>query len=105
MAVNALTDVGAYGLSVSPYGTLDQGGNVAEWNEQIGFSGEQRSFRGGGWDFLASDLAASDVGDLVPTSEGNDIGFRVARAIPEPGQALLVLTGGLVLAARRERRA
>ena len=34
-AVGALTDVGAYALSDSPYGTYDQGGNVWEWNEQI----------------------------------------------------------------------
>ena len=47
-AVNALTDVGAYALSASPYGTFDQGGNVAEWNEQIGFSAEQRGFPGRG---------------------------------------------------------
>ena len=102
--MSALTDVGAYGLSVSAYGTFDQGGNVAEWNEQIsGFSGDQRGFRGGGWEFLASDLAASDVGDFVPTSEGNDLGFRVARSVPEPGRLLLVLTGGLVLAGARRQ--
>ena len=30
-----LTDVGAYTLSSSPYGTFDQGGNVWEWNESV----------------------------------------------------------------------
>ena len=46
-AVNALTDVGAYRLSVSPYGTFDQGGNVYEWTEQK--NGEDRGLRGGNW--------------------------------------------------------
>ena len=33
VAVGGPTDVGAYTLSASPYGTFDQGGNVSEWNE------------------------------------------------------------------------
>ena len=33
--LNYLTDAGAYTLSISPYGTLDQSGNVSEWNETL----------------------------------------------------------------------
>jgi formylglycine-generating enzyme required for sulfatase activity len=44
--LSALTNVGAYTLSDSPYGTYDQGGNVWEWNEQ-NVSGSYRGFRGG----------------------------------------------------------
>src|SRR5262249_12099633 len=43
---NYLTDVGAYTLSGSFYGTYDQGGNVIEWNEAI-FGGPFRGLRGG----------------------------------------------------------
>ena len=51
--------MGAYTGSASPYGTYDQGGNVAEWNEEI-VSGSNRGLRGGSWvNSPASDLAAS----------------------------------------------
>jgi formylglycine-generating enzyme required for sulfatase activity len=45
-AVGASTNVGAYALSDSPYGTYDQGGNVSEWNETIHFT-TNRGSRGG----------------------------------------------------------
>ena len=100
-AVGAVTNVGAYSLSDSPYGTYDQGGNVWEWNEQI-VSGLNRGLRGGGWNVVAGNLAASYPVDVNPSSAGSDIGFRVAM-IPEPGTGLLVMTGLLGLAARRRR--
>ena len=100
----ALTNVGAYALSDSPYGTYDQGGNVWEWNEQI-VSGSDRGFRGGSWISDAGYLAASSPSDYGPTGECSVIGFRVASPIPEPGTGLLVMTGLLGLAARRRRTA
>jgi formylglycine-generating enzyme required for sulfatase activity len=97
-AVGAPTDVGSYGLSVGPYGTFDQGGNAGEWNEQISpFNPDQRGFRGGTWAVEPITLAASLAGDLMPATESDGIGFRVARLVPEPGGPLLVLAGGLVL--------
>ena len=97
-----LTDVGAYGLSESPYGTFDQGGNVWEWNEQI--AAGVRVFRGGAWSANGAYLAAYTLFNLGPAIELDSIGFRVASLVPEPGTGLLVMTGLLGLAARRQRR-
>ncbi len=104
LAVYALTNAGAYGLSDSPYGTYDQGGNVWEWNEEIVY-GSLRGVRGGSWNDLASYLAASYPGNYGPTSEDYVVGFRVASLVPEPGTGLLVMTGVLGLALRRKRLA
>ena len=103
----SLTDVGSYTSSASPYGTFDQGGNVWEWNEQRpDAAGGNRCVRGGGWYLLAGNLAASNNYYFYDPERGefNEIGFRVASLVPEPAEALLVLTGGLLLAVVRKRR-
>jgi len=102
----ALTNVGAYALSDSPYGTFDQGGNLWEWNENeqtLGYS--PRGVRGGGWFGGAGYLAASSPGSYAPTSAYNFVGFRVASLVPEPGPGLLGMTAVLGLVASRRRRA
>jgi formylglycine-generating enzyme required for sulfatase activity len=98
----SLTDVGAYALSDSPSGTVDQGGNVLEWNEQIQYDW-LRGLRGGAWISDAGNLAAGNSVDSNPWYENSDVGFRVA-SIPEPSTALLVLTGLAGLAIRHRRR-
>jgi formylglycine-generating enzyme required for sulfatase activity len=98
LAVYALTDAGAYGLSASPYGTFDQGGNVWEWNEQI-VSPSHRGVRGGSYFGVAVYLAASDPDINVLTNEYADSGFRVASLVPEPGTSLLAMTSFACLAA------
>jgi formylglycine-generating enzyme required for sulfatase activity len=103
-AINVLTDAGAYGLSDSPYGTYDQGGNVFEWNEESLVSGLFRGIRGGGWYSNASHLAASYPYNVEPADE-RDIGFRVASLVPEPGPGLLGMTAVLSLVVSRRRRA
>jgi sulfatase modifying factor 1 len=93
------TVVGEFELSDSPYGTFDQGGNVWEWNETA-VTGSSRGLRGGScyeyWNPIRNN---SD-----PTSEGYDVGFRVAGVIPEPSTLVL---GGLasfgVLVSRRRQ--
>ncbi|MGE0480027.1 MAG: SUMF1/EgtB/PvdO family nonheme iron enzyme [Phycisphaerae bacterium] len=74
------TEVGAHENSASPYGTLDQGGNVVEWNESIPlFNG--RGLRGGAY-LWGSDLLARWVRPIEyhSSDEFSDIGFRIGRA-------------------------
>ena len=71
-----LADVGSYTGSVSPNGTFDQGGNVSEWNEAI--IGSDRGLRGGGFGDTAGYLAAGYRIPTDPSSENEDIGFRVS---------------------------
>ena len=73
------TERGAHENSASPYGTLDQGGDVAEWNESIPlFNG--RGLRGGAY-LWGSDLlgAGSRPIEYHSSDEFSDIGFRVGQ--------------------------
>ena len=79
---NYLTDVGAYTSSLSPYGTIDQAGNVLEWNETLFPDSSFRGQRGGSW-AGGFGMAASDQFSGIPSVQLNSIGFRVATvAIP-----------------------
>jgi formylglycine-generating enzyme required for sulfatase activity len=100
---NYISDVGAYMLSSSPYGTFDQGGNVWEWNETVGTALTGRGVRGGGWDDQGSYLSSSVYTEQAPTSEFYDYGFRIG-SVPEPRQLLAAVTAVLTLAAERRRR-
>ena len=88
------TDVGAYTLSSSPYGTFDQNGNVWEWNEtQIGLD---RGIRGGSFDSNAF-MKATNRGDFNPTTESLGTGFRLAAPTPIPEPTAIFLFGVGVL--------
>ncbi len=102
------TPVGSYPGSASPYGTFDQGGNVAEWTE--GVSGTQRVRRGGGYGSPPTTLA-SQVRPAGDPAIGNSAqGFRVARlppavpALPRSGAGLLGLFLALAGAHQVSRR-
>lgn len=102
-----VTTVGSAGSSSSShYGTFDQGGNVWEWNESIlGATGNLRGLRGGGVGDDDTRLQPTFRGQVSPTSEFNNYGFRVTslQAIPEPTTvALLALATPLLL--KRSRR-
>ena len=107
------TEVGAYTLSESPYGTYDQNGNVWEWNETL-ISEIYRGLRGSSWSGVGSDMLSSYLYALYdPAFEHSHFGFRVASVdpssegdiIPEPMSIglLLLSVSGLVL--RRVKRA
>ncbi len=72
------TSAGAYTLSKSAYGTFDQGGNVSEWTETYTSATSTRVRRGGAFDTDATTLKADHRESIDPTSELEDMGFRVA---------------------------
>jgi formylglycine-generating enzyme required for sulfatase activity len=109
MGQNYLTDVGAYTLSVSSYGTFDQAGNVWEWNEALVPIGiVDRVVRGGGWhaggplDMETPHASVRCCESFFPRGLTVQIGFRVATFIPEPSTLCLASLFTLVLAWRRK---
>jgi formylglycine-generating enzyme required for sulfatase activity len=101
----AVTNAG--GLSF--YGTMGQGGNVAEFTESA-FDGnnssptESRAFRGGRYNAIASDMANTSRGQIAPNLQINTYGFHVA-SIPEPSTyALLLMAGAGALYALKRRK-
>ena len=100
-----MTDVGAFALSDSPYGTYDQGGNVYEWTE----TAYSPSFRGrvvrGGSGLVRQRFGVAglhaDFRDVYqPALEGDWLGIRVAT-VPEPSTALLCALAALGCSMRR----
>lgn len=99
--ISALTDVGAFVMADSFYGTFDQGGNVREWNDKSGGTGT-RSWRGGGWfDSTASLGAPSGSSSFLGDTELNQVGFRIVM-VPEPSIASLCLIGAAAVYCRRK---
>ena len=101
---NYLTDVGAYGSnSDSYYGTNDQAGNVREWNDAV-ISVWYRGLRGGDWnDTGAASLDSSIRGVDAPSSQYNDVGFRLATSVPEPSGLVLTMLIGAGFVCHRRR--
>lgn len=94
------TDVRAFIAAVSPYGTFDQNGNVAEWNDTA-TTDTKRGLRGGGWGSGLSSLRSDIQGaDNFPLLEISNVGFRVAT-VPEPNALLMGVLAVVWLALRR----
>jgi formylglycine-generating enzyme required for sulfatase activity len=93
---------------LSAYGTMGQGGNVAEWMETAydginNEAGESRVRRGGSFVNSSSILVASFRSFTDPAGESPYYGFRVA-SVPEPSSLSLLAIGlgGLALVRRRK---
>jgi sulfatase modifying factor 1 len=87
------TPVGEFENSESPYGTFDQGGNVAEWHEAV--IGPYRGLRGGSFgslDFYNLRASFRYMGYDGPTLEHDGIGFRVAE-VPKVNLVLSEVNG------------
>ena len=101
-----LTDVGAFRLADSYYGTFDQGGNVWEWHAAEEMSGT--GIRGGGWEetgfgpTMAGPFRLNNFNPdgFNPTAERDNLGFRIVH-VPEPSAAALAACGLTLLAWRR----
>jgi formylglycine-generating enzyme len=105
-SVNYLTPVGAFAASPGPYGTYDQGGDVWQWNEAEVTHGDYlRGIRGGSFSSGIQSLGTSVANYFTLVAEDSGVGFRIASiATPEPGSIVLVVVGGLCLAAYAWRR-
>jgi len=78
---NYLTEAGSYPGSASFYGTVDQTGNVSEWNDGVVTSFNERGVRGGKWESdetLIRSSVARAADSRAPESERGSLGFRVA---------------------------
>jgi formylglycine-generating enzyme required for sulfatase activity len=113
-AQNYLTAVGAFSGSASFYGTFDQGGNLAEYNDLDGSLSLYRGQKGGSWN--GSTVMSSDWvggGDVQTIYSGPGVGFRLVGAIADPvpeidpagaGSVLALVSGALGLIERRRWR-
>lgn len=98
-----VTDVGAYSVAQSPYGTFDQGGNLSEWTDSIVGSSDRRA-RGGQWSSFSSGLAAGTSGaGITATNNLSALGFRVTQ-VPEPSQIGVAMGLVALLFSFRARR-
>jgi len=72
-----LTKVGAFSKSASPYGTFDQGGNVAQWIDSL-IPQKPAGMRGGCYNGFADGLQSSSHAYPEPSEKSGYVGFRVA---------------------------
>jgi len=73
------TEGGAHENSASAYGTFDQAGNVMEFTETVPES-DIRRIRDGSWNLNSGLMAASQVDDVMHSSDQFDnLGFRLVR--------------------------
>jgi hypothetical protein len=94
---------------LSPYGTMAQGGNAAEWNEtsfdkliQLPTLGG-RSYRGGDWAHFVNDLASFSGNQPIPAVESDTIGFRIVSIVPEPTGADFIAAASIATIVARCR--
>jgi len=109
---NYLTRVGLFRHSRSPWGTYDQGGDLAQLTDTTNPASMNTTFfiPGGGWDRGVSYMTAqSTYLDASPTGHYADVGFRVAStAVPIYAgnyAGLTTATNGIMFAGIQKNRA
>ncbi|MFM9045353.1 MAG: SUMF1/EgtB/PvdO family nonheme iron enzyme [Solirubrobacterales bacterium] len=75
---NYLTDVGAFTGTIGAYGTMDNAGNVVNWNDLDGKTGPTRGRRGGFWFSGPPSIQSNTYNESSPSLTGADMGFRLA---------------------------
>jgi len=95
------TEVGTFAAFPSHYGTLDQGGNVWEWNESFVATG--RGARGGFWSNPEMEQRSSNRDWANANAESMGTGFRISAPVPSPGTGALLGMGALAALRRRRR--
>jgi sulfatase modifying factor 1 len=94
---NYLTSAGSFRWNIggnrSFYGTYDQNGNAAEWNDLSGTAATTRGVRGGAWKNFGTSMASSSRAVLDAAQENDTTGFRLAS--PMPTMTLTVIAGQL----------
>ena len=101
--VPIMTPTAAYPASTSPFETLDQGGNVFEWNDTI-VESTDRGLRGGFYGASTFSTQSIARASNLPEIESPAVGFRVTR-VPEPVSLLLQLAALATLALLGRRSA
>lgn len=101
------TEVGEFENSESPWGTLDQMGNVGEWTETIrsgGFSVRGESYSTG--DSGGATLGYRFVRSVLPSEEETKNGFRIVfiSSVPEPSSIAFVALALAAVSGLRPRR-
>jgi hypothetical protein len=76
-------------------------GNVYEWNDSIPAGPFRGPMVGGAYDNIAGWLTPTNAYVALPTTEREQVGFRVVL-VPEPSVASLLALGALL--GRRRRR-
>ena len=94
---------------LSPYGTMGQGANMLEWEENDAFLNDtaylSHGVRGGYWNSVEWDLKSTyrDFADI--DFKWAALGFRVASVVPEPSTLFMTIVALTMLATTRRRSA
>lgn len=92
------TPVASYAANF--HGTYDMAGNVYEWNDSIPAGPFRGPMVGGAYDNIAGWLTPLNAYVSLPTTEREQVGFRVVL-LPEPSFAAALALGGVVCRRRR----
>lgn len=82
------------------YGTYDMAGNVYEWNESIPAGPFRGPMVGGAYDNIAGWLTPLNAYVSLPSTEREQVGFRVVM-LPEPSLAAALALGSVITRRRR----